>query len=208
MHPTCLFKQIIIQFKRSKTYIIPMYTITIISGTDRPNSNALRVANFVNSRYDKLNISSKVVDLSDFPIQDVAGGKYGKKIQSVETFNEPILKSDGLIFVIPEYNGSFPGIFKLFIDYLPFPAAFKGMPIAFIGEASGSFGGLRAVEQAQMIAAYRNAFVFPERVFITRVNENFDSETGLKVPLQAQLMNDLIRNFADFVEQRKSAILT
>jgi chromate reductase len=180
-----------------------MSNITIISGTDRPNSNALRVATFVQRKLTSLGVLSQVIDLQDFPLQDVIGGNYGKKIPSIESFNEPILNSDGIIMVIPEYNGSFPGIFKLFIDYLPFPGAFKGMPIAFIGEASGTFGALRAVEQAQMVAAYRNAFLFPERVFITRVNENFDSETGLKVPLQAQLMDEMIKNFADFVEQRR-----
>lgn len=185
-----------------------MSTITIISGTDRPNSNALRVANFVQRKFSSHGVSSQVIDLKDFPLSDVIGGKYGKKIPSIAAFNEPIVKSDGIVMVIPEYNGSYPGIFKLFIDYLPFPEAFKGMPIAFIGEASGSFGALRAVEQAQMVAAYRNAFLFPERVFITRVNENFDSETGLKVPLQAQLMDDMIRNFADFVEQRKLSAVT
>lgn len=182
-----------------------MSTITIISGTDRPNSNAMRVANFVQRKFAEIGADSHLVDLKDFPLQDVIGGRYGKSIPSIEAFNAPILASDGIVMIIPEYNGSFPGIFKLFIDYLPFPRAFKGMPIAFIGEASGSFGALRAVEQAQMVAAYRNALLFPERVFITKVHENFDAETGLKIPLQAQLMDDMIRNFADFVEQRKLA---
>jgi chromate reductase len=185
-----------------------MSTITIISGTDRPNSNALRIANFIHRKFSSLGILSQVIDLRDFPLGDVVGGKYGKDIPSIASFNEPVVKSDGIVMVIPEYNGSFPGIFKLFIDYLPFPQAFKGMPIAFIGEASGTFGALRAVEQAQMVAAYRNAFLFPERVFITRVNENFDSETGLKVPLQAQLMDEMIQNFADFVEQRRLLTVT
>ncbi len=177
-----------------------MSTITIISATDRPGSNALKVSNHIKEKYTELGADARVVSLMDFPLNDVAGGRYGQKIHSVESFNRPILESDGLVFVIPEYNGSFPGIFKLFIDYLPFPSAFKGMPVAFVGEAFGAFGALRAVEQAQMVAGYRNAFQFPERVFISRVKEIFDEQSGLKVPLQAELLDSQIRNFIEFVD--------
>ncbi|MDZ7716989.1 MAG: hypothetical protein U5J95_12320 [Balneolaceae bacterium] len=40
-------------------------------------------------------------------------------------------------------------------------------PIAFVGEANGAFGGMRAVEQLQQVVGYRHAHVFPERVFIS-----------------------------------------
>ncbi|MDV7400632.1 hypothetical protein RZS08_54960, partial [Arthrospira platensis SPKY1] len=92
---------------------------------------------------------------------------------------------------------------KLFIDYLPFPSAFLGLPLAFVGEASGSFGALRAVEQLQMVAAYRNAYLFPERVFINKVHENFDAETGPKDALQNDLLNKLVVNFVGYVGKVK-----
>ncbi len=174
--------------------------IKIISSTDRPNSWALKVSNYVATLYKSENTDVEVISLEDFPLSDVVGGKYGKKIESVEKFRDPILKADGLVFVIPEYNGSFPGILKVFIDYLPFPEAFEKMPMAFIGEAAGAFGGLRSVEQFQMIANYRNALQFPERVFISRVTQEFDPEDGIEDDFKQKLLLSQVNNFIKFVE--------
>ncbi len=173
--------------------------IKIISATDRPNSNALKVSKYVAGLYRKEGASVSVVSLEDFPMQDVVGGKYGEDIPSVEAFRRPVLEADGLVFVIPEYNGGFPGVLKLFIDYLPFPEAFEKMPMAFIGEAAGAFGSLRSVEQFQMVANYRNALQFPERVFIDRVNKEFDPETGLKDGFKQKLLENQVKNFVRFV---------
>lgn len=73
-------------------------------------------------------MDAEVISLADFPLEEVVGGRYGKKLPAVEAFRKPILEADGLVFVIPEYNGSFPGILKMFIDYLPFPGLSKKCP--------------------------------------------------------------------------------
>ncbi|HAH51657.1 MAG TPA: NADPH-dependent oxidoreductase [Balneola sp.] len=173
--------------------------LSIISSTDRPNSWSLKLSNYISRLYAERNVKAKVVSLEDFPLADVVGGKYGKEITSIKKFREPILEADGIIFVIPEYNGGFPGILKMFIDYLPFPGAFEKMPMAFVGEASGAFGALRPVEQFQMIANYRNALQFPERVFIPRVSKEFDPETGLVDDFKQKLLDSQVENFIKFV---------
>lgn len=174
--------------------------LKIISSTDRPNSNALRVSKYVETLYQKEGVDVEVISLKDFPLEEVVGGRYGKSIPAVEKFRKPIINADGLIFVIPEYNGSFPGILKMFVDHLPFPEAFEKMPMAFIGESAGAFGALRSVEQFQMIANYRNALQFPERVFIPRVKSEFDEEKGLKDSFKQQLLQSQVTNFVKFVE--------
>ena len=174
--------------------------LRIISSTDRPNSWSLKLSKYISSLYVERNVQAKVVSLEDFPLEDVIGGKYGKEIASIKKFREPILKADGIIFVIPEYNGGFPGILKMFIDYLPFPGAFEKMPMAFVGEASGAFGALRPVEQFQMVVNYRNALQFPERVFIPRVSKEFDPETGLKDEFKQKLLESQVDNFIRFVK--------
>lgn len=174
--------------------------LKIISSTDRPNSNALKVSGYVKSLYQKEGVDAEVISLEDFPLEEVLGGRYGKQLPAVEAFRKPILQADGLIFVIPEYNGSFPGILKMFVDYLPFPEAFEKMPMAFIGESAGAFGALRSVEQFQMIANYRNALQFPERVFISRVKTEFKEDEGLTDPFKEKLLNSQVQNFIKFVE--------
>ena len=178
--------------------------IKIISSTDRPNSNALKISNFVCRLYKEKSVKATVVSLEDFPLSDVIGGKYNPDIPSIKQFNTQVINADGLVFVIPEYNGGFPGILKLFIDYLPFPSAFEKMPMAFIGESAGAFGSLRPVEQFQMVANYRNALQFPERVFIPRVGKEFDEETGLTDDFKQKLLESQTDNFINFIKAVKS----
>ena len=176
-----------------------MIDLKIISGTDRPNSNALRISKYVQGKYRQEGISTDIIDLQDFPLDQVVGGRYGEELPAVDNFVEQAVIADGLVVVCPEYNGGYPGILKLFIDYLPFPNSLNKKPIALIGEANGAFGAMRAVEQLQQVFGYRNAHIFPERVFISRVNENFDDEEGIKDQFQHQLLEDQINGFPDFI---------
>lgn len=182
-----------------------MIELKIISGTDRPGSWALRIARYLKHRYGEMNdLVPGIIDLQDFPVEEVAGGRYGEELSRIEAFNKPVLDADGLVVVCPEYNGGYPGILKLFIDYLPFPAALEKKPVCFVGEASGAFGALRAVEQLQQVFGYRNAHIFPERVFIPRVKNNFDEKEGIRDTLQQELLESQIRNFVQYITDLKS----
>lgn len=182
-----------------------MKHIILLSATDRPNSKAMEIAGYLERKFRDEEIFPEIVSLEEYPLASVAGGRYGQTIPEVEAFNERVLRADGVVFIVPEYNGSFPGILKMFIDYLPFPRAFQNLPLAFVGEASGAFGGLRAVEQLQQICAYRNALMFPERVFIQRVNTNFNPDTGVTDAKTNEFLESMIRNFAEFVSEMKQA---
>ncbi|TVQ03431.1 MAG: NADPH-dependent oxidoreductase [Balneolaceae bacterium] len=173
--------------------------INILSSTDRPGSKAMNVSGYaagILSRY----VDTEVFSLEDYPLADVAGGKYGRTPQSVNEFNSSFLDADGFLFVIPEYNGSFPGILKIFIDYLPFPVALERRPISLIGESSGAFGAMRAVEQFEQILKYRKAYIFPERMFIQRVDKTFDSGSGLSSDVLQKLLEKQLKEFPEFVE--------
>lgn len=176
-----------------------MIELKIISGTDRPNSNSLRISKYLKKRYEKVDLDASIIDLQDFPIEQVKGGKYGKDLPEVDAFVNQAVEADGLVMVCPEYNGGYPGILKLFIDYLPFPESLDKKPIAMVGEATGAFGALRAVEQLQQVVGYRNAHVYPERVFISRVHENFDDEQGIKNEFQQELLEAQISGFPQYI---------
>src|SRR5699024_3100841 len=183
-----------------------MITLSIISGTDRPGSNTLRISNYLKRKYKQEGVSRAIIDLQDFPLEEVKGGKYGQDIPAVDQFVDQVIRTDGIVIICPEYNGSFPGILKLFIDYFPFPDSMYKKPVALVGESNGSFGALRAVEQLQQVIGYRNAHVFPERVFIPRVGKNFDEKTGIKDDFQQELLENQIENFIPFVRDFKEQV--
>lgn len=185
-----------------------MIDLSIISGTDRPGSNARRISNYLQKKYKQKGVAADIIDLQDFPLEKVSGGRYGEEIPAVDQFVDQAVIADGLVIVCPEYNGSYPGILKLFIDYFPFPESLYKKPIALVGEANGSFGALRAVEQLQQVIGYRNAHIFPERVFIPRVSDNFDSETGIKDSFQQELLESQIENFVPFVRDFQEEVIS
>ena len=153
--------------------------ILIVSGTNRPNSSALRVAAVLRANYERLGVAHDVLSLDQLPREVFDGAAYATKPPGMLAIQRRVLDALGLHIVTPEYNGSFPGVLKYFIDMLKFPESFEHKPVAFVGEASGIWGGLRAVEQLQQIFGYRNAHILPDRVFIPGVTTKFDASGKL-----------------------------
>src|SRR5881392_4258020 len=129
--------------------------ILIISGTNRPDSNALKVARVLESHYRAQNAPAELLSLEQMPPEAFMPSAYASKPPAVVEIQKQILAASGLHVVTPEYNGSFPGVLKYFIDLLKFPESFENKPVAYVGEALGIWGGLRSVEQLQQIFGYR-----------------------------------------------------
>ncbi len=125
--------------------------IVIISGTNRPGSNTRKVVARLESIYANLSVAFQVLDLADLPPEIILPSVYAQKPAEFQRFSDAVLAADGLVVVTPEYNGSFPGVLKYFIDLLPFPESFERRPVCFIGLAAGIWGALRSVEQLQAI---------------------------------------------------------
>lgn len=173
--------------------------ILILVGTNRPDSSALKVARVIQGHYLSLSVGCELLSLQDLPLEVYAPSAYASKPAGFAPFQQRVLSSVGLHLVIPEYNGSFPGAIKYFIDLLKFPESFDRRPVAFVGEANGSTGALRAVEQLQLVFGYRNAYVYPERVFIPAVKERFDADGRLVDTALNDRLHRQARGFARFI---------
>ena len=80
-------------------------------------------------------------------------------------------------------------------------------PVCFTGLSAGIWGALRPIEQLQAIFGYRNAYVFPERVFLPRINELLDDAGRLKDPELLQRLKSQAEGFVDFVERLQKITL-
>lgn len=172
--------------------------ITVIAGTNRPGSNTLRVARRVMDVLRDSNEEATLLDLAELPAEVFAGSGYAKKPPSFARFQEAVLSTHGILTVVPEYNGSFPGVLKYFIDMLQFPDSLYEKPAGFIGLSSGPWGGLRAVEQLEMIFQYRHAHLFGRRVFLPRISTVLDGEGKLSDPEIERRLQDTVAGFAQF----------
>jgi chromate reductase, NAD(P)H dehydrogenase (quinone) len=175
--------------------------MTLIVGTNRPGSNTRKVARQVGEIYADLKVPLRMLDLADLPPEIFSPSSYAEKPKSFHPFAEAILQSSGLIVVTPEYNGSMPGVLKYFIDMLKFPESFEKRPVCFIGVSAGTWGGLRPVEQLQQIFGYRNAYIYPERVFLPQINSLLDDSGRLKNPELVGRLKAQAEGFIGFVER-------
>lgn len=174
--------------------------ITILIGTNRPGANARHLGHHLQKVYQSLGEEPATLDLIELPPELFTPEAYAEKPDSFAPFVQKVLDADGLHVVVPEYNGGFPGVLKLFIDHLPFPESFENRPVAFTGEAAGQFGALRPVEQLQQIWAYRNAHLFPQRVFIPGVTQKIGPDGSLTDEAIAERLHAQCEGFLAFTK--------
>jgi NAD(P)H-dependent FMN reductase len=175
--------------------------ITILSGTNRPGSNTRKIAGVIEHLYRDLKVPSRVLDLHDLPAELFLPSAYANKPASFQPFSQAVLDSNGIVIVTPEYNGSMPGVLKLFIDHLKFPESFEGRPVCFVGLAAGMWGALRSVEQLQSIFGYRNAHIYPKRVFMPGIGQSLDASGQFSNAELTARLKEQAEGFTTFVEQ-------
>jgi NAD(P)H-dependent FMN reductase len=178
--------------------------IALIVGTNRPGSNTRKVVAQLEEIYAGLKVPAHVLDLAKLPTEIFAPTSYAEKPKSFQPFADAVRQAAGLHVVTPEYNGSVPGVLKYFIDMLKFPESFEAKPVCFTGLAAGVWGALRPVEQLQAIFGYRNAHIFPTRVFMPQINNLLDASGKVK---DAELLARLTAQadgFAKFVTKLKA----
>lgn len=175
--------------------------IVIISGTNRPGSNTRKVAVHVAAIYRQLNVATQLLDLQELPPELFSPAAYASKPPALAKFTDAVLAADGLVVVTPEYNGSFSGALKYFIDMLPFPQSFEHRPVCFVGVTTGVWGALRPVEHLQGIFGYRNAFIYPDRVFLPGVGKHLDAGGQFNNAELPARLEKQAAGFVDFVEK-------
>ena len=182
-----------------------MPSILIIPGTHRKGSMSAKIADLLHSKYQNAGATVDSLDLRDVPPECYLPTAYGKgRPASFLPFQEKVLNADGIVFIVPEYNGSYPGILKHFIDLWSYPESFENRRVTYVGVAAGQWGGLRAVEHLQGVMGYRNARQFPMRIFINYIYDRWDWETGVlkKKNVKEEDLNGLLlqqcKGFIDF----------
>ena len=121
-----------------------MKKIAIISGTIRPNSSTLKVAKWLKSKTADENNVYEVVDLVDFNLphynEPVSPSNVVEYVYpETRKWSETIEQYDAFIFVVPEYNGFFPGIVKDAVDFLYHEWTNKSFGLVGIGGKGGKW---------------------------------------------------------------------
>lgn len=146
--------------------------ITIISGTNRKDSMTLKVAtlylNLMSARSEGIHLLS---------LEDL--NPWERKQPFLDAEKQLLIPSEKFVFVMPEYNGSFPGILKLMIDNSDIRRCWWHKKAMMVGVADGRGGNLRGIEHMTNILHYMKMNVLYNKLPLSRINEELDDEGNL-----------------------------
>ncbi len=174
--------------------------ITLLVGTNRPNSRARFVAAFYAPLLNALGAKTQFLDLADLPADALEGALYhnGGKHEAFNSLAARLDASEKVVFFVPEYNCSFPGALKVFIDGLPYRGGLRGKKVALVGLGTGSQGGSLALSHLTDILMYLNSAVLPLRVRLPFIDKELTAEGQLATPLLEQLLREQAAAFVAF----------
>ncbi|MCB0364985.1 MAG: NAD(P)H-dependent oxidoreductase [Bdellovibrionaceae bacterium] len=171
----------------------------ILVGTNRPGSRSAQVAKIVQDIHRQQGEEYEILDLHKLDLSTCNGSQYSEnQPDQIKDWVGKISASEALVVICPEYNGSYPGVLKYFMDHWKFPESYEYRPVCFVG-LGGRFGGLRPVEHLQQVFGYRNAFIFPERVFLINCWSIMKDGT-ITDTLIMELLTQQATNFNKFIK--------
>lgn len=166
--------------------------ITIIVGTNRPDSRARLVAELYSQLLTELGATHQLLDLVELPADFIVSALYGNTGQHAG-FNrlaEQAAAAEKLVFIVPEYNASLPGALKGFIDGLPYPGGIRGKKAALVGLGTGAQGGALALCHLTDILMYLGTLVLPSRVRLPFIDQYLTQDGTLSHELYLQLLRE------------------
>ena len=148
------------------------YNIVTIAGSLRKESFTLKIANaLAKLAPDTLTLDVVTLNGISFFNQDLEGNPPADWL----AFREKIQKSNGVLFVTPEYNRAIPGVLKNAIDVASRPYgknSFDGKPTAALGTSQGAVGTAAAQQHLRSILACLNVKLMgqPEGYIVFKPN--------------------------------------
>jgi chromate reductase len=120
-----------------------------------------------------------------------------------QAFREKIQKSNGVVFVTPEYNRSIPGVLKNAIDVASRPygkSSFLGKPIGIIGNSPGPLGGVSAAKHLQnILPGISGSILGQPEIYLNAVGDAFDDKGELIKESLLAVLKQYIDAYAAFV---------
>lgn len=143
--------------------------VTIISGTNRKNSNTLKIAR----EYRQI-LLEKGIEAGVFSLEEVNLLHYDGGFERIE--NEILIPTTHFIIISPEYNGSFPGVLKMLFDNSRSHEIWFHKKALLTGVATGRAGNLRGMDHLADVLNYVKITVHPNKLPISVVNSVVGSD--------------------------------
>src|ERR1700683_117799 len=139
----------------------------IISGTNRPHSNTIKVARQYEALLEQRGVRAVLLSLEKLNVLE-----RNPEFEKIEA--EILIPTKKFIFISPEYNGSIPGVLKCVFDISDVPRAWWNKKALLTGVSTGRAGNLRGMDDLTDILHYLKVVVHPNKLPISAVTGLMD----------------------------------
>ncbi len=175
-----------------------MERIVVLSCTNRIDSYTLKLSQAYVKILKDLGKEAILLDFRELPIEQMLADNYGKSTPiftgMVHSYIQPHNK---FVFVAPEYNGSYPGILKVFLDTVP-PREWNNKKACLVGVSQGRAGNLRGMEHLTGVLQYLKMHVFYNKLPVSLVDKVVVDDGSFINDDQAKACTEQLKSFLSF----------
>jgi chromate reductase, NAD(P)H dehydrogenase (quinone) len=178
------------------------HNVVVLVGSLRKESFSLKIAKAL-AKLAPATLKLDVVTLHDISFfnQDLEAAPPADWV----AFREKLQKSNGVLFITPEYNRSISGVLKNAIDVGSRPygkSSFLGKPIGIVSNSPGPLGGVNAAKHLQTILPGISGVIMGQpEIYLNGVGDAFDDKGELTKESLQKVLQQYIDAFAAFVEK-------
>jgi chromate reductase len=176
------------------------HPIVVIVGSLRKESFSLKIANaLAGLAPDTLKLDVTTLNDISFFNQDLEATPPADWL----AFRDKLHKSNGVLFVTPEYNRSIPGVLKNAIDVGSRPygkSSFLGKPVGIVSNSPGPLGGVSAAKHLQnILPGICGPIMGQPEIYLNGVGDAFDDKGELIKESMQAVLKQYIDAYAAFI---------
>lgn len=148
--------------------------VAILNGSIRPERQSVKVAWYLEKQLRARGLNVDLIDLAAYPLPMYgASDELAKDYEdNVDLVAARLKAADAMIFVTPEYHGTFSGVLKNALEY--YWEEFSKKPIAVATASAGKMGGINASVQLQHLILSLGAYALPVKFLVSGIETAFD----------------------------------
>ncbi len=174
--------------------------VPIILGTARKGRQSEKVAKYVLELAKKSGLETEIVDVRDYRLEATDNTE---EIPQAKKWEDKLLRAEGLIIVSPEYNHTYPGELKMFLDML-YEQYFR-RPVGLVGVSKGPWGGTRGIQALRLTCISLGMYPILETAYFPIVQDQFDEAGNIKNKSFEKSVNGLLKSLTAVAEALKAA---
>lgn len=153
--------------------------ITILTGTSRIDNMSQHVAAALAAAFQTRTSNLTLTSVGEHLTAPVTVPPWGAggADEHPTKWKELVAKTDAFVFVLPEYNHSYPGEWKLLMDTL-FPE-YKGKRAYVVGVGGGQFAGARVMEHVLPVLVNFQFQIGNERLHIASASKTVSTDGSI-----------------------------